>query len=61
MWEVLLELIFGGVASHCIWGLPEFLWNFSRRGDMNFTKFDKSGPNLQRVNFENFEKEESGS
>ena len=28
---------------------------------MNFTKFDKSGPNLQRVNFEIFEKKKSGS
>ena len=24
MWGIFLELIFGGVASHCIWGLPEF-------------------------------------
>ena len=28
---------------------------------MNFTKFDKSGPNLQRLNFEKFEKRRSGS
>ena len=28
---------------------------------MNFTKFDKSGPNLQRLKFEKFEKWESGS
>ena len=56
-----LELVFGGVASHCNWGLPEFWWNFWRSGDMNFTKFDKSDPNLQRVKFENFEKKKSGS
>ena len=29
--------------------------------DMNFIKFGKSGPNLQRLNFENFEKRRSGS
>ena len=28
---------------------------------MNFTKFGKSGPNLQRLNFEKFEKRRSGS
>ena len=28
---------------------------------MNFIKFGKSGPNLQRLNFENFEKSRSGS
>ena len=28
---------------------------------MNFIKFGKSGPNLQRLNFENFEKGRSGS
>ena len=28
---------------------------------MNFIKFGKSGPNLQRLNFENFEKRRSGS
>ena len=28
---------------------------------MNFTKFGKSGPNLQRVKFEKFEKKKSGS
>ena len=27
---------------------------------MNFIKFGKSGPNLQRLNFENFEKRRSG-
>ena len=61
MWGFFLELVFGGVVSHCNWGLLEFWWNFWRSGDMNFTKFDKSGPNLQRVKFENFEKKKSGS
>ena len=28
---------------------------------MNFTKFGKSGPNLQRLYFEKFEKRRSGS
>ena len=28
---------------------------------MNFIKFGKSGPNLQRLNFEKFEKRRSGS
>ena len=28
---------------------------------MNFTKFGKSGPNLQRLNFEKIEKRRSGS
>ena len=28
---------------------------------MNFTKFDKSGPNLHRSKLENFEKKKSGS
>ena len=41
--------------------LAEFWWNFWRSGNMNFTKFGKSGPNLQRVNFEIFEKKKSGS
>ena len=61
MREALLELIFCGVASHFTRRLPEFLWNFWRSVDMNFTKFGKSGPNLQRVKFENFEKKKSGS
>ena len=56
-----LELIFCGEVSHCNQRLPEFWWNFWRSVDMNFTKFGKSGPNLQRVNFENFEKKKSGS
>ena len=61
MREALLELIFCGVASHFTKRLPEFLWNFWRSVDMNFTKFVKSGPNLQRVKFEKFEKKKSGS
>ena len=59
--DFFLELNVGGVVSHCNWGLPEFWWNFWRSGDMNFTKFYKSGSNLQRVKFEKFEKEKSGS
>ena len=49
------------MASPCSNRLPEFWWNFWRSVDMNFTKFGKSGPNLQRLNFENFEKRRSGS
>ena len=61
MWGFYLGLIFGVVASHCIWGLPEFWQNFWGRGDMDFTKFNKSGPNLQRLKLEKFEKRNSGS
>ena len=61
IYRYFLELIFGGVASHCSSRLPEFWWNFWRSVDMNFIKSGKSGPNLQMVNFENFKKEESGS
>ena len=60
MWEALLELNFGGVASQCIWGLPEFWWNFWGKENMNFIKNDESGPNLQRLKLENFEKRKSG-
>ena len=51
----------GGVASQCIWGLPEFSQNFWRREKMNFTKNDESGPKLQWANFEIFELRKSGS
>ena len=61
LWGFFLELIFGGVATHCSSRLPEFWWNFWRSVDMNFTKFGKFGPNLQRLNFEKFEKRRSGS
>ena len=61
MWGIFLELIFGGMASHCSNRLPEFWWNFWRSVDMNFTKFGKSGSNLQQAKFENFELWTSGS
>ena len=61
LWRFFLELIFGGVASNCSRRLPEFWWNFWRSVGMNFTKFGKSGPNLQRLNCEKFEKRRSGS
>ena len=61
LWGFFLELKLGGVASHCSNRLPEFWWNFWSSVDMNFIKFGKSGPNLQRLNFEKFEKRRSGS
>ena len=61
MQEFLLELNFGGGASPCSSRLHDFWWNFWSSVDMNFTKFGKSGPNLQRLYFEKFEKRRSGS
>ena len=60
LWGFFLELKLGGVATHCSSRLHEFWRNFWRSVDMNFIKFGKSGPNLQRLNFENFEKRRSG-
>ena len=61
MRRIFLGLIFGVVVSQSTWGLPEFWWNFWRKENMNFTKNDESGPNLQRLKLENFEKRKSGS
>jgi hypothetical protein len=61
MWKSFLELIFGEVTSQCIWGLPDLSQNFWRRKIMYFTKYGKSGPNLQQAKFENFELWTSGS
>ena len=61
MWGNFLELIFGEVTTQCTWRLPDLSQNFWRRKNMNFTKNDKSGPNLQWAKLENFELWKSGS